>query len=156
MLTMQACQQYRLAAINPNKARSFPAATVPAVAKLGHRRRGKRGTQSRERRNARRAHASKRQCRQWRTRGVVGLPHPTRWKKEGKNLGRKHLNELSERRRAFARKKRRGKRRRGSPSTRNTRPPGRGFGWRSSRSARSTFVQQRSTASTVSSTSTLC
>ena len=40
---------------------------------------------------------------------MVGLPHPTRRKKEGKNLGRKHLEELSERRRAFARKKRRGK-----------------------------------------------
>ena len=35
--------------------------------------------------------------------------HPTRRKNEGKNLGRKHL-ELSERRRAFACKKRRGKR----------------------------------------------
>ena len=40
---------------------------------------------------------------------MVGLPHPTRRKKEGKNLGRKHL-ELSERRRAFNRKKRRRKR----------------------------------------------
>ena len=39
-----------------------------------------------------------------------GIPHPTRRKKIGKNLGRKHLEELSERRRAFARKKRRGKR----------------------------------------------
>ena len=35
--------------------------------------------------------------------------HPTRWKNEGRNLGRRHL-ELSERRRAFARKRRRGKR----------------------------------------------
>ena len=41
---------------------------------------------------------------------MVGLPHPTRRKKEGTNLGRKRLEELSERRRAFARKKRRGKR----------------------------------------------
>ena len=41
---------------------------------------------------------------------MVGVPHPTRRKKEGKDLGRKHLEELSERRRAFARKKRRGKR----------------------------------------------
>ena len=41
---------------------------------------------------------------------MVGLPHPTRRKKEGTNLGREHLEELSERRRAFARKKRRGKR----------------------------------------------
>ena len=35
--------------------------------------------------------------------------HPTRWKIESKNLGRKHL-ELSERRRVFAREKQRGKR----------------------------------------------
>ena len=42
---------------------------------------------------------------------MVEVPHPTRRKNEGKNLGRKHLGmELSERRRAFARKKRRGKR----------------------------------------------
>ena len=41
---------------------------------------------------------------------MAGLLHPTRRKKEGTNLGRKHLEELSERRRAFARKKRRGKR----------------------------------------------
>ena len=40
---------------------------------------------------------------------MVGLPHPTRRKKERKNLGWKYL-ELSERQRAFARKKRRGKR----------------------------------------------
>ena len=40
---------------------------------------------------------------------MVGVPHPTRRKNEGINLGRKHL-ELSERRRVFARKKRRGKR----------------------------------------------
>ena len=33
MLTVQVCQQHRLAAIPPNKAKSFPAATVPAVAK---------------------------------------------------------------------------------------------------------------------------
>ena len=110
MLTVQACEQHRLAAMNSQKAKSFPAANMPAVAKLGHRRRGKRGTQSVERKNARRAHASKRQCRRWRSRGVVGVPHPTRRKREGKNLGRKHLEELSKRRRAFARKKRRGKR----------------------------------------------
>ena len=109
MLTVQACQQHRLAVMNPNKAKSFPAATVAAVAKMGHRRRRKRGTRSKERRNARRAHASKQQCRRWRSRGVVGLSQPTRRKKEGKNLGRKHL-ELSKRRRAFAPKKRRGKR----------------------------------------------
>ena len=41
---------------------------------------------------------------------MVGSPHPTRRKKEDTNLGRKHLEELSERRRTFARKKRRGKR----------------------------------------------
>ena len=156
MLTVQACQQHRLAAMNPNKANSFPAAIVPAVAKLGHRRRGKRGTRSEERRNARRAHASKRQCRRWRSRGVVGVPHPTRRKKEGKNLARKHLEELSERRRTFARESDGGSGRRGSPSARNTRPPGRGLGWRSSRSARSTFAQQRSTASTVLGTWTPC
>ena len=44
MRTVQACQQNRLAIMNPNKAKSFSAANVPAVAKLGHRRRGKRGT----------------------------------------------------------------------------------------------------------------
>ena len=37
------------------------------------------------------------------------MPYPTRRKNEGKNLGRKHP-ELSEKRRVFARKKRRGKR----------------------------------------------
>ena len=31
MLTVQACQQHRLAAMNPNKAKSFSAAIVPAV-----------------------------------------------------------------------------------------------------------------------------
>ena len=41
---------------------------------------------------------------------MVGLPHRTRRKKEGTNPGRKHLEEMGERRRAFARKKRRGKR----------------------------------------------
>ena len=40
---------------------------------------------------------------------MVEVPHPTRRKNEGKNLGRKHL-ELSKRRRAFVREKRRGKR----------------------------------------------
>ena len=39
---------------------------------------------------------------------MVGVPDPTRRKNEGKNLGRKHL-ELGDRRRAFAREKRRGK-----------------------------------------------
>ena len=108
MLTVQACQQHQLAVMRPNKAKSFPAATVPALAKLGYRRRGKRGTRSEERTNARRAHVSTQKCRRWRSRGVVGVPHPTRRKNDGKNLGRKYL-ELSERRRTFARKKRRGK-----------------------------------------------
>ena len=108
MLTVRACQQYRLAVMHPNKVKPFPAVTVPAVAKLGHRRRRKRGTRNEER-NARREHASKQKCRRWRRRGVVGVPHPTHRKNKGKNLGRKHL-ELSGRRRAFARKKRREKR----------------------------------------------
>ena len=111
MVTVQACQQHLLAVMHPNIAKSYPAATAPAVAKLGHRRRGKRGTRSEDRRNARRAHASKKKCRRWRSRGAVGVPYPTSRKNEGKNVGRKHLDmELSERRRAFARKKRRGKR----------------------------------------------
>ena len=109
MLTVQACQQHRLAVMHPNKAKSFPAATVLAVAKLGHRCRGKRVTPSEERRNARRVYAGKQKCRRWGSRGVVGVPHPTRRKNEGTNLGRKHL-KLSERRKTFARKKRRGKR----------------------------------------------
>ena len=110
MLTVQACQQHRLVVMNPNNAKSFSAATVPAVvAKLGHRRRGKRGTRREEKRNARRAHASKQRCRRWRSQAVVELPHPTRRKKEGKNLGRKHLEKLSERRKASGRKKRQGK-----------------------------------------------
>ena len=109
MLTVQACQQHRLAVMHLNKAKYFPAATVLAVAKLGHRRRGKRGNRSEERRNDRRAHASKQKCRRWRSRGVVEVPHPRRRKNDGKDLGRKHL-ELSERRKIFARKKRRRKR----------------------------------------------
>ena len=87
----------------------FLAATVPAVAKLGHHRRGKRRTRSEERRNARMARASKKKCRRWRSRGVVGVPHPTHRENEGKKLGRKHL-KLSERRRVVPQKKRRGKR----------------------------------------------
>ena len=47
-------------------------------------------------------------CRRWRSRGVLGVLHPTSWENESKKLGR-HL-DLSRRRRAFARKKRRGKR----------------------------------------------
>ena len=56
-----------------------------------------------------RAHASKQKCRRWRSRGVVGVPYPTRRKNEGKNLGRKHP-ELSKKRRVFPRKNLRGKR----------------------------------------------
>ena len=82
MLTVQACQQ------NPNNAKSFPAATVPAAAKLGHRR-GKRGISNKESRNARRSHASKQKSRLGRSRGVVGVLHPTRRKNQGGNLGRK-------------------------------------------------------------------
>ena len=157
MLTVQACQQHRLAAMNPNKVKSFSAAIVPAVAKLGHRRRGKRGTRSEERRNARRAHVSKRQCQRWRSRGVVGVSHPTRRKKGGENLGRKHLEELSDRRRAFARKRRRGKRaerksvRKKHKATRvRSRLEELTFGTFNVRTA------ARSTASTISGTSTPC
>ena len=107
--TMQACRQHRLAVMHPNKAKSFPPATVSAVAKLGNRRRGRRGTRSEKRRNARRAHTSKKSCQRGESRGVMEVPHPSRRKNEGKNLGRKRL-ELGERQRAFARKKRRGKR----------------------------------------------
>ena len=106
MLTVQACQQHRLVVMHPNNAKSFPAATVPAAAKLGHRR-GKRGTRSEESRIARRSHVSKQKSRLWRSRGVVGVLHPPRWKNQGGNLGRNL--ELSERRRALARKKRRRK-----------------------------------------------
>ena len=92
--------------MHPDKAKSFPTTIVPDAAKLGYRRRGKRGTRSEKRRNARRAHASNQKCRRWRSRGVVGVLHPTRRKNEGKNLGRIHLDmELSARRRVFARKK---------------------------------------------------
>ena len=103
---MQACQQHRLVVMQPKKAKSFPAATA-----VVQRRRGKRGTRSEESSDARRAHTSKQKCRRWRSRGVVGVLHPRRRKTEGKNLGRKHPDmELSERRRAFTRKRRRGKR----------------------------------------------
>ena len=113
MLTVQACQQHRLAVMHPNKAKSFPAATVPVVAKLGHRRRGKHGTRSEERRNARREHGSEQKCRRWRSRGVMGVPHPTRRKNEGKNLGRKYL-KLSEGEGHFLGKSNGGSGRRGS------------------------------------------
>ena len=156
MMTVQACQQHRLAVMRPNKAKSSPAATVPAVAKLGHRRRGKRGTRSEERRNARKAHASKQKCRRWINRGVVGVPHPTRRKNEGENLGRKHL-ELSERQRAFTRKKRRGKRAERKSARKKTQ------GCQGEVSAGGAhvrhvqrFAQQRSTTLKISDTSTPC
>ena len=102
MLTVQACQQHRLVAMHPNNAKSFPAATAPAAAELGHRR-GKRGTRSEERRIARRSHVSKLESRLKRRRGLVGVSHPTYRKNQGKNLGRDL--ELSERQMALARKK---------------------------------------------------
>ena len=153
MLRVQACQQHRLVVMQPNKAKWFPAATVPEVyiAKLGQRRRGKRGTRSEERGNMLEGHT--------RVSKIVDdgeaeacwecCTQQTRRKNEGKNLGKKHMELLSERRSVlFARKKRRGRKRveRKRPPARSTRPPGRGLGWTSSRSARSTFVQQRSTA----------
>ena len=92
-----------------DKAKSFPAATVPAAAKkLVHRRRETRMTRSEESKDARRARASKKKCRRSRSQGVLGVLHPTRRKNESKNLCRKHL-ELSERRNTFAPRKRRGK-----------------------------------------------
>ena len=75
--------------MHPNKAKSFPAATVPAVAKLGYRR-PKVSTMEKPRHG-----------------GSAALNTS---ENEGQNLvGRKHL-ELSERRRVCAWKKRRGKR----------------------------------------------
>ena len=106
MLTVQPCQQHRLV-MHPNNAKSLSAATVPAAsAKLGPRR-GKRGTRSEERRIARRSHVSKQKIRVWRSRGVVGMLHPPRRKNQDRSLGRNL--ELSERRGALARKKRRRK-----------------------------------------------
>ena len=67
MLTLQACQHHPLVAMPPNKAKSFLAATV---AKLVHRRRGKRRTRSKESRNAQRAHASRKKCTMEKSRRV--------------------------------------------------------------------------------------
>ena len=107
MLIVQACQQHRVVVVQPNKAKSFPAATMQSWYTAAER---KRGTLSEKSRAARRAHASKQKC-WWRGRGVLGVLHLTRRKNEGKHLGRKHLDmELRERRKAFYRKKRRGKR----------------------------------------------
>ena len=101
-------EQYVAAVLKNCRRHRFP--RQPS-ARLWHRRRGKRGTRSVEGRDGRRAHASKQKCRRWRSQGIVEVLYPTRRKNEGKNLGRKRLDmELSERRRAFARKKRRGKR----------------------------------------------
>ena len=137
--------------MHPNKAKSLLAATVPAVAKLGHRRRGKRGIRSEERRNARRAHASKqREVEAW-------------WECRAQHVGRTKARTLVKNTWNRAKggghlfgKSDGGSGRRGSPPERNTRPPGGGLGWRSSRSARSAFAQQRSTALTVLGTSTPC
>ena len=103
MLAVQACQQHRHVVIQSNKAKSVPAAT------LVHYRRVERGTRSEEIRDAPRAHARKQKCPRSRSRDVLGVLHPTRRKNESKNLSRKHL-ELRERRGAFARRKRPGKR----------------------------------------------
>ena len=149
MLTVQACQQHQPAVMRPNKAKSFPAGTVPALAKLGRRRREKRGTPSEKRRNTRGANVSKQKCRRWRSRGMVGVPHTTS-EEPRQNLGRKHL-ELSERRKATGDA--------GGEEVRpqkNTRPPGRDLDRGNSRSARTMFAQQRSTGLTVSGTSTPC
>ena len=48
MLIVWPCQQHRLVVMHPNDAKSLPASTVPAAAKLGHRR-GKRGIRSEDR-----------------------------------------------------------------------------------------------------------
>ena len=151
MLTVQACQQHRLVVMHPNNAKSFPAATVPAAAKLGHRR-GKRGTRSKESRIARRPHVSRQKSRLRRSRGVVGVLHPPRRKSQGGNLGRNV--ELSERRRALARKKRRRKQAMRKAARMKHTPPGQRGGHKNSRLARSTCVQQHLKASTVSVTST--
>lgn len=55
------------AVVHPNNVKSFPAATVPAAAKLGQRR-GKRGTAARR--------EYRLQSRQVRSGGVVKEPHP--------------------------------------------------------------------------------
>ena len=93
MLTVQACQRLGPVVMGRNNAKLLPAATVPETEKLGHHR-GKRGTRSEESRNACRSHASKQKNRLWRSRGMVGVLHPTRRKKQGGNLGRNlELNE---------------------------------------------------------------
>ena len=99
MRTVQACQQHPLVVIHPNKAKSFPAATVQS---WYTRCREKRETQSECSRNARRLHASKKKCRRWRSQGVMGVLHPTRRKNQGKNLGR-HLKLSKRQRRLFER-----------------------------------------------------
>ena len=81
---------------------------------------------------------------------MLGVLHPARRKNEGKNLGRKHL-ELSKRRRALARKKLRGKRaeRKAACKKHKAARPRSRLDELSSRSTRSTFAQQPSTALTV-------
>ena len=77
MLTIKACQQHRLVVMQPKKVKSFPVATVD-------RRRRQRETRSEEGKDPRWAHASKKQCRQWRSGGVSGVILPTRRKNEVK------------------------------------------------------------------------
>ena len=87
MLTVQACQ-HRLVVVHLNKAKSFPAA-----AKLELRREN-RGTRSEYK------------C----SKGTrIRSAAPNTSEEQSKNVGRKH-KELSERRRAFGRENRRGKR----------------------------------------------
>ena len=103
--------------------------------------------------NAGMSHGSKTECRRWRNRGVVGVPHPTRPKDQGKNLLGRHL-DLSERRRVFAREKRR--RRRTMRKTARMKTHSRQSGV----SAEQAHVRQvqpsRSSGQTVSATSTPC
>ena len=97
MLTVQTCQQHWVVVMHPNNAKSLPVATVAAAAKLGHRR-GKCGTRNEER-IARRSHVSKKESRLKRGRGLVGVPHPTCRKNQGKNLTRmKHKAARAKRR----------------------------------------------------------
>ena len=81
---------------------------------------------------------------------MLGVLHPARRKNEGNNLGRKHL-ELSKRRRALALKKLRGKRAKRKAACKKHKAARRRsrLDELSSRSTRSTFAQQPSTALTV-------
>ena len=126
MLTGQVYQQHRLVVMYLNKAKSFLAATVPS----------KVGTPPpRE---------------TW----LMRMLHPTYRKNEGKNMGR-HL-ELRERWRGFSREKRRGKREVRKVTHMKHKVDKARYRLTSSHSARSMFIQQRSAALTVSTTSTPC